>query len=310
MTLLAASALGKAGGSDSAGKHGALKVAPSSLTFGNVQVGYSKTLTATLSNTGGGDLTIYSATSSGAEFIASGLSTPLTLTPGQSFTFSITFAPQSSSDATGDVTLSSQNNRKTRSIPLTGTGTAAGQLTVSPASLSFGNVAVGKSASLSGTLTATGASVAVSSGTSNSSEFVLSGLSFPFTLQAGQSASFTVGFTPQTSGTSSATLAFESDAASSPSVESLTGTGTNPQQHTVTLHWNPTPSVIAGYDVYRGGTAGGPYAKLNSTLDLSTSYTDTSVENGKTYFYVTTAVDDSGTESGYSNEVQAVIPSP
>jgi fibronectin type 3 domain-containing protein len=38
------------------------------------------------------------------------------------------------------------------------------------------------------------------------------------------------------------------------------------------------------------------------------SYTDSTVVNGLTYYYVTTAVDSSGTESVYSNPAPAIIP--
>jgi TolB protein len=38
------------------------------------------------------------------------------------------------------------------------------------------------------------------------------------------------------------------------------------------------------------------------------NYTDSSVQNGTTYYYVTTAVDSSGNESTYSNEASANIP--
>jgi len=65
-----------------------------------------------------------------------------------------------------------------------------------------------------------------------------------------------------------------------------------------------------GYNVYRGSKSGGPYSKMNSLLDASTSYTDNSVQAGTTYFYVSTAVDGNGMESGFSNQVQAAIPTP
>jgi len=69
-------------------------------------------------------------------------------------------------------------------------------------------------------------------------------------------------------------------------------------------------SPVNGYNVYRSGKSGGPYTKINSPLDLSTIYTDTTVLAGQTYYYVTTAVDSDGTESTYSNEVPAAIPTP
>jgi fibronectin type 3 domain-containing protein len=67
---------------------------------------------------------------------------------------------------------------------------------------------------------------------------------------------------------------------------------------------------VVGYNVYRGSQSGGPYSKLNSALDANTTDTDSSVAGGQTYYYVVTAVDSTGLESGYSNQVQAVIPFP
>jgi fibronectin type 3 domain-containing protein len=54
--------------------------------------------------------------------------------------------------------------------------------------------------------------------------------------------------------------------------------------------------------------SGGPYSKINSSLVTTLSYTDSTVQSGTTYYYVTTAVDSSGDESVYSNEVSAPIP--
>jgi fibronectin type 3 domain-containing protein len=81
-------------------------------------------------------------------------------------------------------------------------------------------------------------------------------------------------------------------------------------QHSVALNWQSSSSSVVGYNVYRGGKSGGPYSKLSSSLDPSTSYTDSSVMGGSTYFYVVTSVDGSGNESVFSNQVQANIPTP
>jgi fibronectin type 3 domain-containing protein len=67
---------------------------------------------------------------------------------------------------------------------------------------------------------------------------------------------------------------------------------------------------VVGYNVYRGGVSGGPYSKIDTSLDANTNYTDNQVVAGQTYYYVTTAVDGNGVESGYSNQAQAVIPTP
>jgi fibronectin type 3 domain-containing protein len=65
-----------------------------------------------------------------------------------------------------------------------------------------------------------------------------------------------------------------------------------------------------GYNVYRGTTSGGPYSRVNSALESSTNFVDGSVLAGKTYFYVVTAVSGSGSQSGFSNQVKAIVPSP
>jgi fibronectin type 3 domain-containing protein len=88
------------------------------------------------------------------------------------------------------------------------------------------------------------------------------------------------------------------------------GNGIAPPQHSVSLSWTDSGSGIVGYNVYRGSVSGGPYTKITSALDSTAAYSDTSVLAGQTYYYVATAVDGSGMESAYSNEAQAVIPSP
>jgi len=67
---------------------------------------------------------------------------------------------------------------------------------------------------------------------------------------------------------------------------------------------------VVGYNIYRGTATGGPYSKINSNSIVSASYSDATVQSGSTYFYVTTAVNSTGTESSKSNEVRAIIPTP
>jgi fibronectin type 3 domain-containing protein len=77
----------------------------------------------------------------------------------------------------------------------------------------------------------------------------------------------------------------------------------------VTLNWNPSASIVDGYNVYRGTISGGPYTRINSALDTATSAMDNAVIAGQTYYYVVTAVAGSK-ESAYSNQATAVIPYP
>ena len=81
--------------------------------------------------------------------------------------------------------------------------------------------------------------------------------------------------------------------------------------HSVSLSWTASTSPnVTGYNVYRGAASSGPFTKLTSNLVAALNYTDTAVQAGQTYYYVTTAVDNSNNESAYSTPAQAVIPSP
>jgi hypothetical protein len=289
----------------------ALAASSSTLAFGTVQKSKSADLSETLTNTGTSAVTISDTSVSDTDFSTSGLNLPVTLSSKQSVTFTVKFAPAAAGSSNGTLAVVSTADNSPLNIALSGTGTAQGQLSVSPTSLNFGNVVVGASSSLNGTLTATGSSVKVSAASFNSNEFSLSGISLPTTLSAGQSTPFTVTFQPATSGTASATLSFSSDAANSPATQALTGKGTAATQHSVALSWvESNASGVVGYNVYRSGASGGSYSKINSALEASTTYTDNSVSAGKTYYYVTTAVDGSGNESSYSNQAKAVIPTP
>jgi hypothetical protein len=70
----------------------------------------------------------------------------------------------------------------------------------------------------------------------------------------------------------------------------------------VTLTWNAS-SGATGYNVKRSTTAGGPYTVVAANVS-STAFTDTTVANGTTYFYVVSAVNGDG-ESPDSMEVSA-----
>jgi hypothetical protein len=292
---------------------GALTPSPSSLSFGNVQVGNKQQLQETLTNSGGVNVNISQATVSGIGFTMSGLNPPVVLTPGAHYTFTVTFTPPSTGSYSGTVAIVSNASNPNLSIPLSGSGTPVplGQLSVSPVNIPFGDVVVGTNAQQNGTLSATGASVTVSSDTVTGSAFAVTGLSFPVTIPAGQHVQFTVTFTPQGTGGASGNVLFASNASNSPTVETFTGNGTPPPQHSVNLSWTASTSQgVIGYNIYRGVKSGGPYSKINSVLDASTLYTDTTVVDGTTYYYATTAVNSSNEESAYSNQTAAVIPGP
>ena len=72
------------------------------------------------------------------------------------------------------------------------------------------------------------------------------------------------------------------------------------------LSWlsNSEPD-LAGYNVSRSTTVGGPYGLVYAALVTGTTYTDLGLVNGTTYFYVVVAADTSNNESALSNEASA-----
>jgi hypothetical protein len=287
-----------------------ISVIPASVSFGNVTVGVSSTQSLTIQNAGTANLSVTQAVMAGAGFTLSGLTVPLGVVPGGSSTFTVGFTPGSASSFTGSLTLVSNTTNSPLVVALAGTGISPIlQLTVTPASLSFGSITTGTSTTQSVTVTNSGnASVTLTQISESGTGFSVSGCTLPLTLAAGQSTSFNVTFDPATASSLSGSVTVTSNAANSPEVISLSGAGTAPASYSVSLSWTPSSSSYSGFNVYRGAQSGGPYSKINSSLIATPSYTDTSVTAGDTYYYVATEVDTTGVESNYSSQVSAIIP--
>jgi hypothetical protein len=84
------------------------------------------------------------------------------------------------------------------------------------------------------------------------------------------------------------------------------GLAAAPQNGAVNLSW--TASVgAASYNLYRSPVSKGGFVRVaTGIVGGSTTYTDTTVTNGRRYYYVLTAVKANGLESGWSNEASAV----
>jgi hypothetical protein len=300
---------------------GILTLNPTSISFGSVLVGQtSPVLFTTATNTGNASLTITSDSMSAGDFNWGGKGTcnpnSETLAPGASCTYSAKFTPTATGTRTATIMIYSTASDSSVALPLSGIGTTAtaGTLGVSPATLALGSVVEGTSGTASGNLTAGGSSVIVSAVSSNNSAFTVGGLSLPVTIPAGNSAAFTVTFNPQTTGAVTAAFTFTSNAQSSTTVETLTGTGTAVPVHAVNLSWGASASSnVLGYNIYRAAYASacGSFSKINPLLNTGTLYTDSAVVDGATYCYATTAFNTSDEESGYSNVVSNVqVPAP
>ncbi len=285
-----------------------LTVSPGSINFGSVVAGVANTQSVQISNSGTGSVSVTAANITGAGFSTSGLNLPMTLNSGQSSTFNVQFNPRTAGASAGNLAITSNASITPHTIALTGTGVAAGMtLSVNPSNVSFGSVTVGNSATRTITVTNTGNSnVAISSASVSGSRLTLMGGS-AVTLAPSQSIALTVQFAPTSAGAVNGSVSIASNASGSPAAISVAGTGVTQAQHTVSLSWDASASA-SGYNVYRSLSSGSGYARLTNGLDAALSYSDNTVQSGQTYFYVTTAVDSAGKESGYSTEVSANIP--
>ncbi len=286
-----------------------ISVVPPSVGFGSVTVGVTNTQTVTIRNPGTATLTLSQANVTGTGFAKSGISLPLTLAAGGSTAFTVSFAPTTATTTGGTLTLLSNAPTPSVSVMLSGTGVSAtSQLTANPTSINFGSATVQTSKSQPVTLINSGnSSISLSQLTIAGTGFTQSGLSLPLTLAAGQSTTFNAIFDPTISGSLTGSATVVSNATNSPVTIALSGSGTTPVTHFVNLTWNGATGD-AGYYVYAATQSGGPYTRLVSSPITTTSFADTSVTSGQTYYFVTTAIDSSGMESTYSNEAAAVIP--
>ena len=102
---------------------GQLAVSPSALSFGNVDVGTTGTVAATLAASGA-SVTISSAAMSNSLFTVSGASFPMTLGAGQSQQINVVFSPKASGTDSGTLTLNSNASNAKISESLSGVGVA------------------------------------------------------------------------------------------------------------------------------------------------------------------------------------------
>src|SRR5579859_4050541 len=126
---------------------GVLSVSPAAVTFGNVPVGSISNQSLSIANSGSTSVTISQATATGAGFGIGGGSLPMTLSPGNSFTFTASFAPTTAGNTSGSASFASAQLNLPLTIQMTGTGAAvAPAITSQPISES---VLIGQTATFS-----------------------------------------------------------------------------------------------------------------------------------------------------------------
>ena len=210
-----------------------LSVAPTTLTFGNQQVGTSSApQQVTISNTGTAAMTGVSVSSSSAAFVIGGAPTA-TVAAGGSTTFTVAFAPTSAGAASATITVAT-TNAGSAAVSASGTGTSAANPTIVlvPNPLAFGTVTIGNAATLTATIQNTGTAnlvvnnIALCAGTTAEFSFVQIA---PVTIIPGASANLSVTYAPTNVGADSGCLDISSNDPVTPIAQlDLNGSGQAP----------------------------------------------------------------------------------
>ena len=180
-------------------------VSPSSLKFDPQLVGsMSPTKDIVLTNSGNANLVVSSVAASGGYSVANNCST---VTPGASCTIKVSFIAGLLGSTSGVITVT--DNAATSPQLVNIAGSTLPPLEFSPATTSFGSVAVGTS-SQSKSVTVINHGAAFSSRSIGVSGDYLQNNNCPATLGSGQSCTINVSFHPTTSGSIPGTLAITS----------------------------------------------------------------------------------------------------
>lgn len=232
------------------GTQGKLSANPASVNFGSLVTGASDSVAITLTNTGTASVVVSSGSVSGTGFSISGLATPVTLNPAQGTSFTAKYAPTTTGNASGSISIANNAPNSPLTIALSGIGTAPPQpqLTINPTTVNFNSVNVGSNGTATITLSNPGnANTVISQATASGAGFSLSGLALPTTIAAGGNTSFTAKFAPTTQGSASGTISITSNAPGSPASITLSGTGMQPQL-------TPSPTSVSFGSVITGNS--------------------------------------------------------
>jgi hypothetical protein len=225
---------------------------PSSLSYGSVYLGTQSTAkSVTIKNTGTASVTINSISSSCPQYKLASGTTPFTLAAGKTTSYSMVLVPDVAQAFNCNETLAA-SGASNLVIPLTGTGLKSGaNVTLSTTSLSFPNQKQGtSSANQSIILTNTGnVSVKINTISVTPGPFSGSGITVPFTLNAGATATLTVSYAPQFVQSDLGAIVFTFNQLANQVVD-LSGNGIAPTAMVITNSPNlPQATVSGAYQV-------------------------------------------------------------
>lgn len=246
---------------------------PSSLSFGNqVEHQLSAAQTATYKNTLGASISIEAIILGGvnkADFALGGNCplAPNTLAAGKSCSITVTFTPSEVASESAVLSVIPKTNGSADSLTLSGTGVAP--ITLSSATLAFGNQAAGtQSAALTETLTNGQSTALTISSIAMSGPFVRTGGTCPSgtgQVAGGASCTIFIAFSPTAVAAASGTLTITDNASGSPRTAGLTGTGTTP----VTV----SPGTVTFPAVAVGNTSAASVVTLTNYKNVALTFT-------------------------------------
>lgn len=221
-----------------------VNLSPASQNFGSVNVGFTGTPTTfTLTNSSGATVTGISVGFVGGNSgdwtnTGSGTCTS-TLANSASCTIIVEFVPTVTGARSTTLTVTDSAINSPQTSALTGTGSTAGSVTVSPTSNNFGSVTVGSTSAaatftLSNTTGVSLTGITVTFIGTNASDFAQSGGSCGSTLTSGSTCTILATFTPGATGARSGALNIADSDPSSPQTSTFIGTGVSAGSVTLT----------------------------------------------------------------------------
>ncbi|MBO0867571.1 MAG: choice-of-anchor D domain-containing protein [Micromonosporaceae bacterium] len=223
---------------------------PATVDFGQITIGSSEALTVSFTNTGATDETITSVTGPTGAFTATGLpAAGSVVAPGQSVAVSVRFAPTGNGAATGTVTVAGPDGAGTATLTGTGVGGQA-RLAITPATVDFGTIPVGSSASRTLTVANTGnVNLTITKAAAPALPFVVD-IPLPEgqVLTPGDSVDVQITFAPSAAGTFTVPYLISSDDGTGAHPVPVTGTAVRP--------WDgrPLPTITGGWQ-FNGSAA-------------------------------------------------------
>jgi iron transport multicopper oxidase len=182
-----------------------LSTSPSIISYGGVAVGTSSSGTATFSNVGSAPLTINAEKLPAAPFTVTGMpSVGSQIEPGKAVTVTVTFEPTAEGSFSAELGMETTGGNGT--VRLSGTAGPPGVLKITSENNEFGEVAVGKTATRSFTVSNTGGtnvSISKSKPPSGGAFAATTTLSEGTTIAPGETLTETVTFTPTAPGPAS-----------------------------------------------------------------------------------------------------------